>query len=233
MNMLLRLLLSLLLVSSACAMAEDVPRTVSVTGNGLVSAVPDRATVQMSIVSRAKKLDAAQAEAAKVTAAILSLTDELHIKRNKVDTTGATVRPDYRWNREIEQQVLRGYIAERQMSVSVDDLSKLGRLVEGAVAAGVNQVSPPQLDSSRRKVLHREALAIAARDARKNAEVLAETLGAALGDPISISAGSATPRPPVPQLRMAAAMESDSAATYNAGDLTFAATVTVVFGLSD
>lgn len=230
--MLRRLLPSLLLFASVCTMADDVAQTVSVTGNGLVKTLPDRAAVQMSIVSRAKELDAAQAEAAKVTAAILSLTDKLEIKRNKVDTTGATVRPDYRWNRKTEQQELLGYIAERHMNVRVDDLDRLGRLVEGAVAAGVNQVSPPQLESSRREAIHREALAMAAKDARANAEVLAETLGAKLGDPISIIDGSTPARPPVPQLRMAAqAMESDSAATYNAGDLTFTATVTVVFEL--
>lgn len=213
-------------------MADDMTQTISVTGNGLVSTEPDRATVQMSIVSRAKELDAAQAGAAKVTASVLSLTDKLDIDRNKVDTTGATVRPDYRWNREKEEQELRGYIAERQMGVKVDDLEKLGRLVEGAVAAGVNQVSAPQLDSSRRESMHREALALAAQDARANAKVLAETLGAKLGDPISVSDRSAPPQPPVPQPRMASmAMESDSAATYNAGDLTFTASVTVVFEL--
>lgn len=213
-------------------MADDMTQTISVTGNGLVSTEPDRATVQMSIVSRAKELDAAQAGAAKVTASVLSLTDKLDIDRNKVDTTGATVRPDYRWNREKEEQELRGYIAERQMGVKVDDLEKLGRLVEGAVAAGVNQVSAPQLDSSRRESMHREALALAAKDARANAKVLAETLGAKLGDPISVSDRSAPPQPPVPQARMASmAMESDSAATYNAGDLTFTASVTVVFEL--
>ena len=120
--MLRRLLPSLLLFVSMYAMADDTAQTISVSGNGLVSALPDRATVQMSIVSRAKEVDAAQAEAGKVTAAVLALTDKLDIKRNKVDTTGATVRPDYRWNREKEQQELRGYIAERQMIVNVDDL---------------------------------------------------------------------------------------------------------------
>lgn len=230
--MLRKLLPALLIFASVSTMADDRVHTVSVTGTGLVSAVADRATVQMSIMSRHKELDVAQAEAAKVTAAILSLTDRLDIKRNKVDTTGATVRPDYRWNREKEEQELRGYIAERQMLVKVDDLDVLGKLVEGAVAAGVNQVSPPQLDSSKRKERRRDALALAAKDARANAEVLAETLGAKLGDPVSIVDGSATPGPPEPRMRMAtAAMESDSAATYNAGDLTFNATVTVVFDL--
>lgn len=230
--MLRRLLPSLLLIVSACTMADDINQTISVTGNGLVSAEPDLATVQMSIVSRARELDAAQAGAAKVTANVLSLIDKLDIDRSKIDTTGATVRPDYRWNREKEEQELRGYIAERRMGVKVDDLEVLGRLVEGAVAAGVNQVSAPQLDSSKRDSMHREALALAAKDARANAKVLAETLGAKLGDPISVSDRSAPPQPPVPLARMATmAMESDAPATYNAGDLTFTASVTVVFEL--
>jgi hypothetical protein len=117
------------------------------------------------------------------------------------------------------------------MIVNVDDLDMLGELVEGAVSAGVNQVSPPKLDSSERKAKHREALALAAKDARASAEVLAKALGVKLGNPISIRDASSGPRPPVPQVRMAAAMESDSAATYNAGDLTFSATVSVVFEL--
>ena len=221
-----------LFLASACTMADDTAQTISVSGNGLVSALPDRATVHMSIESRAKELDEAQAGASKVTAAVLSLTDKLDIERKKVDTTGATVRPDYRWNRQTEQQELRGYIATRQMIVSVDELDILGKLVEGAVGAGVNQVSPPQLDSSQRKAKHREALALAAKDARASAEALAKALGVKLGDPISIRDTSAAARPPVPQVRMAAAaMESDAAATYNAGDLTFSATVSVVFEL--
>ena len=118
------------------------------------------------------------------------------------------------------------------MIVRVDELDILGKLIEGAVGAGVNQVSPPQLDSSQREAKHREALALAAKDARASAEALANALGVKLGDPISIRDTSAAARPPVPQVRMAAAaMESDAAATYNAGDLTFSATVSVVFEL--
>ncbi len=225
----------LLVLVSVSSLADDYSNTVSVSGKGVVSAEPDRAVVQMTIMSRSKELDAAQAEAAKVTAAVLALVDKLDIDRSEVDTTGANVRPDYRWNRETEEQELRGYIADRQMSIKVDDLDKLGRLLEGAIAAGVNQVSPPRLDSSRRAELHREALAAAAEDARANAEVLASTLGVSLGDPISISDSNITTPPPGPQVRSMAvsAMESDSAATYNAGDLTFTATVAVVFALKN
>jgi uncharacterized protein YggE len=157
----------------------------------------------------------------------------MDIDRDQVDTTGASVRPDYRWNREKEEQELRGYIAERRIAIEIDDLDKLGAAVEGAVGAGVNQVSPPRLDSSKRKQTYRQALRAAAEDARANALQLATALGARLGSVITINSGTSEPRPPVPYAAGVRAMaaESDAVESYNAADLSFDATVTVVFQL--
>lgn len=227
------LLLVLLFCASACSAGEPTTRSVSVSGTGSATAVADGAIVQMSINSRAKQLDEAQAGAARVTASVLRLAEELGIPKDRIDTTGASVRPDYRWDRDSEQQLLRGYIADRQMTVRLEDLDMLARLIEGAVAAGVNQVSPPQLTSTREKAAYREALKMAAEDARASARVLATTLGAKLGAAITISAGAESPRPPVPVMRMAEASMADAAATYNPGDLSFRATVNATFALSD
>ena len=216
-------------------MADQATRSITVTGTGFAEIAPDRATLHMSIVAREPTLDAAQKGAADVAKKVLKMTDRMDIARDRVDTTGASVRPDYRWNREREEQELRGYIAERQIAVKIDDLEKLGAVVEGAVSAGVNQVSPPQLDSSKRKETYRRALRAAAEDAKANAIELAATLDARLGQAISINSGANAPRPPVPHaagVRMMTA-ESDAAETYNAADLSFNAIVTVVFELTD
>ena len=225
----------LLLALSVSVMAEEQTRTVTVNGNGFAEVEPDRATLRMSIIVREPTLAAAQKEAAAVTNKVLEMTDRMDVDRDRVDTTGASVRPDYRWNRETQEQELRGYIADRQIVVEIEDLEKLGSLIEGAVNAGVNQVSPPQLDSSRRKEAYRDALRAAAEDARLNAADLAVSLGARLGQVLSISSGVVAPRPPVPYQARAQAMvaESDSTESYNPADLTFNATVTVVFELTD
>ena len=216
------LCLFFLLSMGTNVMADQPTRSITVTGTGFAEIEPDRATLHMSIVAREPTLDAAQKGAADVAKQVLKMADRLDIARDRVDTTGASVRPDYRWNREKEEQELRGYIAERQIAVKIDELEKLGAVVEGAVSAGVNQVSPPQLDSSKRKETHRRALRAAAEDAR-------------LGQVISINSGANAPRPPVPHaagVRMMTA-ESDAAETYNAADLSFNAIVTVVFELTD
>lgn len=225
----------LLLALSVSVMAEEQTRTVTVNGNGFAEVEPDRATLRMSIIVREPTLAAAQKEAAAVTNKVLEMTDRMDVDRDRVDTTGASVRPDYRWNRETQEQELRGYIADRQIVVEIEDLEKLGSVIEGAVNAGVNQVSPPQLDSSRRKEAYRDALRAAAEDARLNAADLAVSLGARLGQVLSINSGVVAPRPPVPYQARAQAMaaESDSAQSYNPADLKFNATVTVVFELTD
>jgi len=231
--MLRTLFVFLLFSIGAGAMAEEQIRTITVNGAGTAEVKPDRATLRMSIVAREASLAAAQRAAADVATKVLQMTDRMDIDRDQVDTTGASVLPDYRWNRDKEEQELRGYVAERQISVVVKDLEKLGAIVEGAVGAGVNQVSPPHLDSSKRKQTYRNALRAAADDAKDNASQLANALGAKLGKVLSINSGSNAPRPPVPYAAnvRAMAVESDAAESYNAADLSFNATVTVVFEL--
>ncbi len=226
---------SLLLVTSsifAAGVVEKV-RTVAVNGTGSATATPDRAILNMSINARRPTLAAAQKQATDVTAKVLALTDRLGIKREHVTSTGAMIRPDYRWNRQSEAQELRGYIAERQMKVDVRNLDKLGALIEGAVQAGVNQVSPPQLDSSKRREAYRYALAKAAEDARENAEQLATSLGVKLGPVMQINAGANTPPPmPIMRAQRASALSAENAPeTYNSGQLSFLSNISVVFEL--
>jgi len=225
----------LLLSIGTYVMADEQARSITVNGTGFAEVEPDRATIRMSIISRDQKRAAAQKGAAAVTNKVLKMTDRMDIARDQVDTTGATIRPEYRWNREKEEQELRGYIAERQITIKIDDLESLGALVEGAVSAGVNQVSPPQLDSSKRKETHRRALRAAAEDAKANASQLADALGTKLGHVISINSGANAPRPPTPHAAgvRSMAVESDAVESYNAADLRFNAVVTVVFELSE
>ena len=125
-----------LILLSTVALADETPRSISVSGEGSVETPPDRATLVFSIVARDDDVGRAQAEAADVTAKVLALTDELGIPDSRVDTMSASVRPDYRWNRETQEQELLGFIAERQMRVELHDLEKVGVVIERAVEVG-------------------------------------------------------------------------------------------------
>ena len=205
----------------------------SVNGSAFATVKPDIARISLSVVERNHSLNVAQQAVAKVTARVLKLLDDLGIDRRQIDSTAATVQPNYRWNRQTEEQELVGYIAARRIEVEIRDLDVLGKVIEGSVNVGVNQVSQPMLDSTERRKVYREALALAAADALKNAGVLADSLGGTLGPVIRIDAGGNRPQPqPMLRTQSAAMSMSESAPeTYNAGDIRFDATVSAVFSL--
>ncbi|MEE4184918.1 MAG: SIMPL domain-containing protein, partial [Gammaproteobacteria bacterium] len=90
------------------------------------------------------------------------------------------------------------------------------------------------LDSSRKRELYREALALAVNDARASAEVIAAAAGGTLGAALSIAAGQTAP--PRPMLRMQAdvAMAAESVpASFTPGELTISASVNAIYELKD
>jgi len=225
----------ILLVFSAAGLvqADEIPRTISVTGSGYVTVSPDMARVSLSVSERDPMLPVAQQAAAAVTARVLELLDGLGIERKKINSTGATVQPNYRWNRDTQEQELIGYIAQRRIEVEILDLEILGKVIEGAVAVGVNQVSRPALDSTARRNAYRQALAKAATDARDNAHTLADAMGVKLGPVMQMSVGGGVPEPR-PMMRAQAemmAVAESAPQTYNAGDIRFDASVSAVFEL--
>ena len=221
------------LLCASIAAADEAARTISVSGTGSASTEPDRARLNMSIVVRDPSLQVAQGQAGQVAQRVLAMTDALDIDRKRVDTTGASVRPDYKYDRKTGESTFNGYIATRNIVVVVKDLEKLAALVEGSVDAGVNQVSPPQLFSSTRQEAYRQALENAAEDARANAERLAGALGIKLGSAVSVNASPHASPMPQPRMMNAMAMEADAGASYNVGDQEIRASVNVVFAIED
>lgn len=223
------------LALAACSMQPGnapQPRLISVNGQGEVVAAPDRATITLSIAARAKDLAAAQAEADKVVAKVMEVADDLDIDDKKVQTTGIQIQPEFEWVNGKRNPL--GYLVQRTTTVQLDDLSKLGKLMEQALATGVNEVSPPVLSSSKSKELAREALRRAGEDATRNAEALADSLDAKLGEVWSASGQGGEEGGPQPMMMRASAMAPkamDVAETYAAGEIRVVATVQAQFEL--
>jgi len=222
-----------LLMLSACqpAPVSEPRRLVSVSGEGEISVAPEIATVRLAIDARNRDLAAAQQKAGETVAAVLALVDEIGIPREAVQSTQLHVQPEYDWH-EGEQR-FRGYLVHREIRVELEDLSKLGPLLERALSAGVNNVGAPELDVKDARKLHREVLRLAAADARANAEALAETLDATLGEARRISAVESGP--PVPMARMEqhflAADAKSAEDSYESGRIVVRANVQAEFEL--
>ena len=231
--MMARGLILVMALTAQWAMADEhQPRVIAVSGVGEIKVVPDRATVQLGVEARRLNLDAARAEVTKGVRAFLDYCEDLGIATDKIATSGITIRPEYTWNNNVRR--LTGYFVARSLVVDLADLDKLGPLIEGAVDQGVNQVSEPVFGLKDRGRYEREAMALAATDAQRNAATLASALGVTIGEVVSITAqSSGTPPPPRPMMatRMAEA-DMGGAETYRSGEITFRVQVQARFAIA-
>lgn len=235
----LRPLKALLLCSLAlplAALAHDAPepRSLTVTGEGEVRVVPDRAQLQLGVHALDLDLRAAEGRVNRVVRDYLAEVKKLGARDSQVSTTGISVHPEYMWDEKERRQVLSGYRVRRDIVVTVADLEKLGEYMLRATRAGVNQINPPALESSRAEELEKQVLVRATEDAKAKARLLADTLGQKLGPALRVNAAAA---PPPPVIYKAMAMRSAEAADagqemgLSLGEIRLSATVTAEFEL--
>jgi uncharacterized protein YggE len=230
---------ALALAATLAHAGEDgnLRRSVTVSGQGEVSAVPDRARLSLAVEALRPELKAAQDEANKAMRSLLADLKSLGLKDADLDASGVSVQPEYVWDDKTRSNRLTGYRARRGIDILVNNLDQLGDVVLIATRDGINNVSPPALESSHARELQRAALTRATEDARDKAALLAQTLGVKLGSIHSLNAAENYVPPPVPMMRMKAAAAPEAFDSGNqemgfaAGTIKFNATVNADFDL--
>ncbi len=229
---------ALLAGASASALAQGAlpaerPRFVSVSGEAEVSAKPDRARLQLGVTQVSAEVAEAEATVNKVVRAYIAEAKKLGARDEQIGSTAVSIQPEYVWDEPTRRNQLTGYRVSRDIEVRITDLDKLGAYLLAATRAGVNQVQPPQLESSKAKELANQAMAAAARDAQAKAALLASTLNVKLGSVRSIAeSGSAPPVPMVKAMAMRAeAADGNAEMGISTGEIRVRATVNAEFDL--
>ena len=227
-------LVALTFCAAAAAHDEARPRLLAASGEGEVKVAPDRADVALAVEAAEKSLADAERKVGEGVAELLKLCESLQIPKGRVRSAQLSVQPQYDGSVLNNRPRIVGYVVSRQVDVELEDLAKLGRLLQGAVGNGANRVSGVAFRSSKKDQHQREALARAAEDARDNAAALARALGVKLGRLHTLTASESGGGPPPMYFERKAAMASApmaADATYEPGEIRFAATVNVEFDL--
>lgn len=154
--------------------ADEGP-TVTTHGEGIVKRGPDRAWVTLSTESRAKTPREAQRLNAEAMTAVLQKLKALGLPSDAIQTTGYDLQPEYDYHER--KRTLLGYVARNTVEVRVDDLPKVGEVLDAAVGAGATNVSGIRFGLKDRAGAEREALKLAVEDARERAGALASAAG--------------------------------------------------------
>lgn len=124
----------------AAAQAPDADRepTVTVSGDGLVQAVPDRAWITLTADTRASRLREAQRRNAEAMAAVLEKLKAAGVPADPIRTIGVDLQQE--WDFANDRRVLRGFVALNVVEVRVDAIDRTGELLEIAVESGATSV---------------------------------------------------------------------------------------------
>jgi uncharacterized protein YggE len=113
----------------------------------------------------------------------------LGFDRDSMPTTDYSVGVDLDW----ESQKISGYTATTAIELRLEDLNVLGRVIDGALEAGANDVSSIRFDVKDRRAARDQAIRTAFETAKRDAEVLARASGSSLGRLVELTIGRQQP----------------------------------------
>lgn len=169
-------------MSKYCAGKRLSVNTMTLTGQGRVSASPDLAIVHLGVQTTGYDLTAMQSENARQTAAVIQALEGIGI--SDVKTLQYSIDKNYIYENGI--QIDRGYTIRNILEVRTNRISEVGRIIDTAVNMGANRVELIAFDISDRSYYYRQALSLALEDAQQKAASISRNLGRQV-DPIPIS----------------------------------------------
>jgi uncharacterized protein len=214
--------------------AQDAPpeakRTISVTGEGEVKAVPDRVLASFAVETTAARAADAGAENAKRSTAVMQALKAQLAADDTVTTTRYTLEPRYETPRpgEAREPRITGYVARSEVQVESRQVDKAGAFIDSAIGAGANRVGSLRFSLSQRNEQFGMALEKAGASAHAQAESAARGLGVRLK---RVLTASVQPQAVVlPRRFEAMAAEARAPATpIEPGEATVSATLQVTY----
>jgi hypothetical protein len=232
----MRCALIAVLACAACAavLAQQPPplSSIRVTGDAKVTAKPDRAQIDIGVTTRAAKSQEAASQNAQAVEAVLDALRKA-VPAAVLKTISYSLSPNYEYHVSGGEPTLNGYTAMNVVQVTLDELAKVGSVIDSAAQAGANHVQDIQFTLRDQDAVRAAALREAALRARAQAEVLAQALGLKVVRVLSVEENSPHVTPVYRQFAARAASASSAAATpVEAGTLEVTADVTLTVEVS-
>ena len=167
------------------AQTQDKLHTVSVTGVGVASGLPDRVDLNFQMYSRDEKATNALDENNKKIQRILETLRKADIPDSNITTSNFFVRQDVEYPERDKPKWF--YRASSAVKIRLHDIFGVGRIVDALVNDGTTEINTPVFSASFEDSLRNEAYKKAVENAQAKASKLAESFGLSIGKPLQVS----------------------------------------------
>jgi len=158
------------------AMQPPSSRMITISDSAEIEAMPDRTTLSISIITT----DEADTKKAKdkndeLTAKFIDVVNEFKIPKENVKTMNINTGPQYDY---IEgRQTLRAFIASRDISLNIDDITSYEKVISQLTQIGISQINNINFTLKDKEEIEGKARAKAIEKTRKKAEEITAALG--------------------------------------------------------
>ena len=211
-------------VYAAPPISSTEPRTLTVSGEGEAKALPDEAQLSAGVVSQAQSAEAALQANRHAMNEVFAELKRQGIPDRSIQTSEFAVNPQYATGDNPQRIV--GYQVSNTVTVTVDDLAKLGGAIDALVHSGANSMGGIAFALRDPKPLMQKAREAAVKDAMERAQTYARAAGLTLGRVTDLSEGGGSmPRPMVRAMAVMVAAPTPIAA----GETASSANVSMTF----
>ncbi|WP_428150138.1 SIMPL domain-containing protein [Brevundimonas sp.] len=234
---------ALTVFAAPAAFAQSAPTTpmqvhamaaqpaLNLSAYGEVRVAPDMATITFGVQTEAPTAQAAMADNARRMQEVFAALSRAGIADRDIQTSGLNLSAQYDY---VENQPprLRGYQASNQVTVIINDLTKVGTTADAVVGAGVNQINGISFGLKDPKAAEDQARVLAVRALQDKARLYAQALGVELGGVRSLNEGGGyQPQPPVMFTGARMAMADSASTPVAAGEMTVRIDITGTYDL--
>ncbi len=206
--------------------------TLNISAEASVEAEPDIAMLSGGVTTERASAKEALAANSEAMNGLFRAFEKAGIAKKDIQTSTFSLQPRYEYpnnNNKREQRELVGYTASNQVSVKVRDISKTGSIIDAMASQGGNTFNGVSFAVEEPKALQDEARRKAMADALDRANLYAQAAGYSIGRIVTIDeSGGYSPQPQMASMRM---MASDESTPISGGEVSYSASVNVMFEL--
>ncbi|OYT32901.1 hypothetical protein B6U93_00225 [Candidatus Woesearchaeota archaeon ex4484_78] len=193
-NTIIFLIIALLIATTGCTtdtVLKDKLQSSSITtiGQSELNIMPDKASITIRIETQNKNAQKAQQENKEITNKVIKELRKAGVREKDIETQNYRIDPIMEWDPTTRKSIEKGYRATNTFVVETTELEKVGKLIDTAVNAGANRIDSIYFELSKEKQQEakKEALKLAAENAKEKAQAIADGSGVRLGKIIRIS----------------------------------------------
>jgi len=162
----------------------DFPN-ISVTGEAVVYAQPDKIVINLGIETMDKDILLAKQKNNEIMKKTIAALKESGVPEKGIQTEQLSIEP--RWHDNYLQDEFIGYFVRNTLAVTVTDAARVEGVITSALQAGVNRIHGVEFQTTALKELRDQARELALNAAQEKAEKMAEVLEQTIDRPVQIN----------------------------------------------